>query len=261
MGRNRPGKPWLPSLRWWVIAYRTLCRQEGSQSPTFQKTSPCKGDTGGVRGGASGWARVKRGFIFPIRTLAPTPRHRQCPQRARPSGGLALRAGGGDGQGEGGLIQTPLKRAEEGARASSNSENSGWQPSNRPISFASYNAIWVMSPKLRRRHACRVASVPPLEETRAGGRRLSVRSTGLRPSSRCLSPCHTDVKRAHSVHIFVTTTRCPGISGHNAYHCAQGCATRARGCSGMSQLCDMLRVPAVSLSVKNFLTSALKTNS
>ena len=29
-------------LRLWVIVYPTLCRKEGSQSPTFQKTSPCK---------------------------------------------------------------------------------------------------------------------------------------------------------------------------------------------------------------------------
>ena len=26
----------------WVLAHTTICRQEGSPSPTFHKTSPCK---------------------------------------------------------------------------------------------------------------------------------------------------------------------------------------------------------------------------
>ena len=46
MGRNRPGKPWLPSLRLWVLTHPTVCRKEGSHisslSNHFQKTSPCK---------------------------------------------------------------------------------------------------------------------------------------------------------------------------------------------------------------------------
>jgi hypothetical protein len=40
---QRPGKTWLPSSWWWGIAYPTIGRQEGRQSPTFQKISPCQG--------------------------------------------------------------------------------------------------------------------------------------------------------------------------------------------------------------------------
>src|SRR5262252_6149074 len=42
MGRQRPGKTWLPSLRLWVLPHPTGCRGRAVRAPDFQEVAPCK---------------------------------------------------------------------------------------------------------------------------------------------------------------------------------------------------------------------------
>src|SRR5262249_24912187 len=89
-----------PAFRLWVIAYPTICRKEGSQSPTFQKTSPCQGEGEPGLGGAP----------WPLRQRALQAQHWPAPSAGRltrwkarerawvwpaPLGAVGARAAGG----------------------------------------------------------------------------------------------------------------------------------------------------------------------